>query len=103
MRRLFIISDLHLGGSPDVRDTDGKITRTGYRICNAHRELVDFIAWAGTQGNGPPEDLELVINGDLVDFLADDDRDGPDLRACIWTENEDQAIRKLDRIVERSW
>jgi UDP-2,3-diacylglucosamine pyrophosphatase LpxH len=103
MRRLFIISDLHLGGSPDVRGADGKITRTGYQLCHAHRELVEFIAWVGTQGDGPPEDLELVVNGDLVDFLADDDRDGEELRARIWTENESEAIRKLDRIVERSW
>jgi UDP-2,3-diacylglucosamine pyrophosphatase LpxH len=102
MRRLFIISDLHLGGRPDVRDQQGRITKPGYQICHAHAELVAFIRWIATQGEGDrPADLEVVINGDLVDFLADDDWDGPDRWAQVWTTDEGQAVRKLEHIVKR--
>src|SRR4051794_37756924 len=103
MRRILIISDLHLGGRPDEVDAPGKITLPGFQICHAHGELVGFVRWVMTQGQGmPPEDLELVINGDLVDYLADDDLDGASLRAQVWTADEEQAIRKLDRIVKRT-
>jgi UDP-2,3-diacylglucosamine pyrophosphatase LpxH len=100
MRHLFIISDLHLGGRPDLRDDAGRITQPGYQICHAHADLVEFIRWVATQGKGP--EVELVINGDLVDFLADDDLDDATLRAQIWTADEGLAIRKLDRIVKRA-
>jgi UDP-2,3-diacylglucosamine pyrophosphatase LpxH len=102
MRRLFVISDLHLGGRPDARDAKGNVT-PGSQICNAYPELVAFIRWLTTQGaDVAPADLELVINGDLVDFLADDGEDDASLRAQIWTANEDDVIRKLDRIVWRA-
>jgi UDP-2,3-diacylglucosamine pyrophosphatase LpxH len=103
MRRIFVISDLHLGGRPDDCDDQGRITRPGYQICHTHAELVAFVRWVATQGQGiSPPDLELVINGDLIDYLADDDLDDPSLRAQIWTAEEALAIRKLDRVVTRA-
>lgn len=100
MRRLFVISDLHLGGRPDDRDGNGQLVRAGYQICNAHRELSEFIDWVARQGERPGT-VELVVNGDLVDFLADDDWDDPELHAEAWTADQARAIKKLDRIVDR--
>jgi UDP-2,3-diacylglucosamine pyrophosphatase LpxH len=67
-RRLFVISDLHLGGDyPDSSDATGR----GFRICTHVRELTDFVRSITAFSNQDSVDTELVINGDLVDFLAE--------------------------------
>ena len=60
----YVISDLHLGGVyPTTNDPEDR----GFRICTHVPELTRFID-ALTAKPGP---LELVINGDLIDFLAE--------------------------------
>lgn len=68
IKRLFVISDLHIGG--DYPDKSEAASR-GFRICTHVDELVAFIRWVTTRARQESVDTELVINGDLVDFLAE--------------------------------
>src|SRR5437667_4709998 len=71
-RLLYVISDLHLGGPPD-RD---RPQARGFRLMTQGPVLVRFLeALAGRPASAPP--LELVINGDFVDFLAEPEPDDP--------------------------
>ncbi|MBF0391209.1 MAG: metallophosphoesterase [Alphaproteobacteria bacterium] len=89
--RLFIISDLHLGGC------DGANGRPGSRLFSSHAALADFVDWTAAQGmNG--ESVELVVNGDIVDFLADDPGEDGSLAAGIFTGDETEAVDKLAAI-----
>jgi UDP-2,3-diacylglucosamine pyrophosphatase LpxH len=93
-KRVFVISDLHLGGRPDeaARSQDPP-----FQINYSYSELVDFIDWVASFG--PP--AELVINGDLVDFLAVDDwKKAAD--NSPWTGDEALAIDKLDTALARA-
>lgn len=69
-RQVYVISDLHLGGHLDPTNATGR----GFRIFTHGKELAAFInALANKPASGP--DIELVINGDVVDFLAEKDPD----------------------------
>lgn len=72
---LYSISDLHMGG------------RAGFQIFNSGDALAAFIEHLRTL---PAANVALVINGDLVDFLAEPDAIAFDPAG---------AVRKLDRIV----
>jgi len=61
--RVYIISDLHIGGAPGA---DGD---RGFRILTRTEALVAFIQALARPNDGVPN--ELVINGDFVDFLAE--------------------------------
>ncbi|MEN8221603.1 MAG: metallophosphoesterase, partial [Pseudomonadota bacterium] len=102
MKKIFIISDLHLGGRPDERDDLGQITKPGFQICHAYPQLTAFIDWINKQAKDFNGDTEIIINGDIVDFLADDDFDDPTINATIWTANETEAISKLNQIIKRT-
>lgn len=97
MRTLFIISDLHLGGRPHDLHRDGALL-PGYQFNHAYPALIAFIDWVGRQGDAAGN-IELVIDGDIVDFLADDDYPGG---AQAWTADEDLAAAKLDLIATRT-
>ena len=92
---IFIISDLHLGGRP--HNNNGV---PGSQINSSCQHLTDFIDWlsSGKACNG---DVELVINGDIVDFLMEDDF-GSDISSLPWTDNEETVIVKLEKIIERT-
>lgn len=93
MRRIFIISDLHLGGRSASTVTDGPL---GTRMCQAYGALIRFIDWVANQGSAD-QSVELVINGDIVDFLAEDDY--PDgLNARVFTPNQKDVLTKLSHI-----
>jgi len=64
-RRVYVISDLHLGG------TYGKTSKgRGFRMNTHVSELAEFVeALAQMPSDGLK--IELVINGDMVDFLAE--------------------------------
>lgn len=65
-RRLFVVSDLHLGGRQDDGST------AGTAICTRSAELAAFLDWVGSRTAAHPgEAIELVINGDLFDFLCE--------------------------------
>ena len=68
-RTLYVVSDLHLGGRP------GAPPARGFRI-NTHGPLLaEFVHRVAQQAADSDADVELVINGDIVDFLA---QEGPD-------------------------
>ena len=99
MRRLFVISDLHLGGRPDS-PPGGPSGPPGTRLCRAYGPLVEFIDWVRAQPEGKAQ-VELVINGDIVDFLAEDDYPNG-LSAEVFTADEGQVLQKLEHIAART-
>ncbi|QMU29876.1 metallophosphoesterase [Adhaeribacter radiodurans] len=72
---LYVISDLHLGGT------------TGFQIFNAGKELAKFILFL--REKDPEKKIALLINGDVVDFLAEKPAS---------TFDPQGALDKLDRI-----
>jgi UDP-2,3-diacylglucosamine pyrophosphatase LpxH len=94
-RYVYIISDLHIGGVyPETNDLGDR----GFRICTHVPELTAFInALADKPVNDPT--VELVINGDFLDFLAERRPEPPE-----WTPflgNPAAAVQKLHEIVAR--
>src|SRR5215510_8756010 len=83
-RQLFVIPDLHLGGKP------------GFQICSpkGRERVADFLNWVASQAEGG-QDIHLVVNGDLVDFLAE-----PPF--AIFTGKDDEATTKLQSIIDSS-
>jgi len=73
--RLYVVSDLHLGGEP------------GFQIFAQGSELAALIDYARDQ---PGKSIGLVLNGDIVDFLAE--RNARYLDAS-------GAVAKLERIM----
>src|SRR5512146_815115 len=74
--RVIVISDLHLGGDPP-------------RMMSRPGALASFIDRLSAQRD---EDLELVIPGDSVDFLALPPH-------ASFTPEPAEACRKLDRVM----
>lgn len=93
--RLFVISDLHLGGRPH---TDAG--PMGSQICHSYTELTAFIDWVRNQANAPSS-VELVLNGDIVDFLMEDDH-GEGNPASPWLPDQKLVIEKLKSIIMRT-
>lgn len=88
----YVISDLHLGGAAGL---DGQ---RGFQICTQTAALAEFI---DSLANG--DNVELVIAGDFVDFLAEADETGQPATKH-WTalrDNEDQAAALLLTIATR--
>jgi len=90
-KTIYVISDLHLGGAPEP-------SPRGFRICTQEQHLANFIT-AITQSADAA--VELVINGDSVDFLAERSIDSPH-RWKPFHFPEAHAVELLDRIVARS-
>ena len=69
VHKAYVISDLHLGGRFPKGDD------RGFRMMDRPDALAKFIS---TLGERPPQDptIELVINGDFLDFLAETETDG---------------------------
>jgi len=93
-KKLYVISDLHIGGEYPKNDTD-----LGFRICNKIGELTVFIKQKTEIGKSSKFDTELVINGDFIDFLAEKwDGDEP------WKpfiDDPKQAAKRLQTIIDR--
>ena len=91
--RLFVISDLHLGGAP------AKEGEPAFQMCTerGRNELRRFIDWAAAQ-HAAPRPVHLVIAGDIVDFLAEERAGG----FQAFTANDEQARQKLAAIIEDS-
>jgi UDP-2,3-diacylglucosamine pyrophosphatase LpxH len=93
-RKVFVFSDWHLGGDVDER-TQGRV---GTQICRSSDQIADFIDWVGAEAEAFSGITEIVINGDMVDFLAPDS----DEPATEWITDQTAAIRRLDRIIART-
>ena len=86
-RDVYLISDLHLGGAqPSIHDPEDR----GFRICTHGADVARFI----TALAGKPDSIELIVNGDTVDFLAEEDESGG---WSAFSADEQAAARKLDR------
>jgi UDP-2,3-diacylglucosamine pyrophosphatase LpxH len=93
-RRVFVISDLHLGGVyPNPPGSGGR----GFRICTHPQDVAAFIDKL-TQLEPANPAVELVINGDLVDFLAETNPAGG---WSPFTADAAAAVKKFNAIVER--
>lgn len=81
---LFVISDLHLGGAP------------GFQIClpSGQSRLADFIRYVAAQKNAN-QDVHLVLNGDIVDFLAEKE-------FSSFTNDDEVARKKLANIISNT-
>src|SRR5262249_39609660 len=86
--RLFVISDLHLGGEE------------GFQMCSekGRQRLEEFLRWVGTQ-RADSRATRLVIAGDIVDFLAERDASGA---FSAFNLDEETALGKLNRILKRT-
>lgn len=82
MRSLFVISDLHLGG--DI----------GFQMCSPHGQsrLAEFIRYIAAQ-KSDVQDVHLVLNGDVVDFLAEKE-------FSSFTNDDAGARAKLEKIIK---
>jgi hypothetical protein len=62
MRELFVISDLHLGGQPGEGER-------GFRINTHGAALAEFVHGVAVRASrSTTSEVELVLNGDIVDF-----------------------------------
>lgn len=86
MRRVFIISDLHIGGAAPEQPNS-----RGFRINTHTEQLADFINELAASDEAS---VELVINGDMLDFLAEKPFEA-------FTEKINLAIEKLNAIMAR--
>lgn len=103
---VFVISDLHVGGRYPA--ADAAPGERGFRMCTRVDALTRFVvALADRAGQGAP--IELVINGDFIDFLAEEheaQRDGDDGEAgpapfLPFLQDEPAARRTLREIATR--
>ena len=81
---VIVISDLHIGGAP------------GFRICSdaGRTLLVEFLATVADEARGGM-DVHLVVNGDAVDFLAEEPFE-------VFTGDNRAATAKLQSILQSS-
>lgn len=94
-RQVYVISDLHLGG---VYGATGNPLDRGFRLCTHAAGVAEFIRALVVKAPGAPA-IELVINGDMVDFLAEREPGNPPW--VPFTADENAAAAKLDAILSR--
>ena len=87
-RSIFVVSDLHIGGAYDPEKPDER----GFRMCTRARALADFVE--SLPKLAAYETIELIINGDFIDFLAET-RDQK-----FWSYHGAEAVSLLDTILD---
>lgn len=87
-RQIFIISDLHIGGAYPTAEHP-----RGFRMMTHVDVLARFVQSLADQ----PPGTELVVNGDFVDFLAEESADG----FQPFLADPDVAAARLKAIVDR--
>lgn len=90
-RSIYVISDLHLGGRPP----SGGGSDRGFRIMSRPEALAAFVDRIGAEPGA-----ELVINGDFVDFLAEEHQSAPRFRAFI--DDPHEAVGAFESIYQAS-
>lgn len=99
-RHLYIISDLHLGGAAPDETANG----IGFQMCPAEsrQRLASFIHWVTRSHQD--EIAELVINGDFVDFLAEESATSSKKKMKFedFTFDPADAVDKFKNIVRRT-
>src|SRR2546428_9786325 len=94
LNELFVVSDLHIGGK--YGDTPSE---RGFRINTHVKELVSFVVEVERRARETKRPTELVINGDFVDFLAEEGPEPNSWRSFI--EDEEEAAETLNTIAKR--
>lgn len=94
-RIIHVISDLHLGG---IYPESSGTTDRGFRICTNVDVLAGFVDALAAKPAASPR-IELVINGDMVDFLAERHATHPHWRPFV--ADQATAVEKLSAILER--
>jgi UDP-2,3-diacylglucosamine pyrophosphatase LpxH len=99
-RSVFVVSDLHLGGYTGVFDPKTRdwgpvppgtpVPKQGIRSFRIFRDAL-ALGWAIDQAAAAPGPVALVLNGDIVDFLASPEAKGFD---------PDGARAKLEAIIK---
>jgi UDP-2,3-diacylglucosamine pyrophosphatase LpxH len=95
VREIYVISDLHLGGEYGEA---GVAQDRGFRLCTQVPALTRFVASLTDRPVAAPS-IELVVNGDLVDFLAE--RGGVQSPWRPFLSDQNEAAATFERIVER--
>lgn len=96
---MFISSDWHLGGSLDAIGSGGRPT-LGTSIFRSVGALTGFIDWVAEISRKGADETELVINGDMVDFLAPDPDD--DYEPIAWQPDARIICDRLDSIAKKN-
>jgi len=81
MRRIIAISDLHIGGDQKP-------------MLGHPEQLEDFLERLAEYTPPDGEELELVIHGDLIDFLAESPSEA-------WSSSEAKAVEKFTAVTRR--
>jgi len=91
---LFVISDLHLGGAAA---SNGE---PSFQMCSSagRAKLGQFIDYVTDQGKTNCK-VHLVINGDIVDFLAETDKNG---KFSSFTGDDGTATDKFKQIIDHT-
>ena len=97
-REIFVISDLHIGGR---YAQPGDVNSRGFRICTHVDTLARFVDMlAGRRETGT--DIELVINGDFLDFLAEEEAPSGDSGLFVpFVQDPGKAVERLETMVFR--
>jgi UDP-2,3-diacylglucosamine pyrophosphatase LpxH len=95
VRKAYVISDLHLGGA--FGNTEDPNDR-GFRLCTQVPALTHWVDELARQPVEGPQ-IELIINGDVVDFLAEGEDSHP--ASTPFVSNGRQAAEKLETIISR--
>ncbi len=94
-RDIYVVSDLHIGGAYAKQDAQAE---RGFRICTHVQQLAQFcLSLAELCAKG--RNVEFVINGDFIDFLAE-----PEFESDVFVafrESPERVVEILDRIVQR--
>jgi UDP-2,3-diacylglucosamine pyrophosphatase LpxH len=107
-RAVYVISDLHIGGEYGA-DNLARDDR-GFRMCTRVDALTAFVDHVTAAHRAPESRAELVINGDFIDFLAEEaswprspgGRANKRLRTWKpFIPTPEEAIGKLGEIVKR--
>jgi UDP-2,3-diacylglucosamine pyrophosphatase LpxH len=87
---VFVVSDLHLGGPPEPAGSE-----LAQHTDPCVRRFCEFGKWLAARPEREKRDVHLVLNGDVVDFLAVEP-------FVAFRAHDRAATEKLERIFERS-
>ncbi len=96
-RKIYVVSDWHLGGRPDIVDAND-MKAPGTSICRSINQIVRFIDFLTKESSDNDFVSELIINGDMVDFLAPDSRIG--FTPVAWQANQEITRERLRQIAD---
>jgi hypothetical protein len=92
-RSVYVISDLHIGGIYPDHAAPHEQRQRGFRMMTRVAELAGFVRHLARLPDDPP--VELVINGDFIDFLAEEKGSGRAIDA-------DRDVGEPDEVPRRS-